>query len=106
MLFMCLLISSTFLDAYGYPRAHGCRESNRLHVVSLHPGRLDAADLVHESHDILDELGLVKAQLADARVDVPALIGPVFNLASLELADSGGHVPTGGDDRARLRGRP
>src|SRR5262245_131170 len=66
---------------------HRRGEGDRLNVVALDAGRLDGADLVHERLDVGGELVLVETYLADAGVDVAALVGAVLDLAGLLLAD-------------------
>src|SRR5262249_11201499 len=81
---------------------HGPRQGDRLDVVPLDAGRLDGPDLLDEGGDVGRQPVVVEAHLADAGVDVTALVGAVFHLAGLELADGGGHVLAGRDDRAGL----
>src|SRR5258707_15556870 len=80
---ICLLTSvvPSGSEAHGDARAHGCRQRDRLDVVPLDPGRLDGADLLDEGVDVFFELVVGKTHLADAGVDVAALVGAVFDLA-------------------------
>src|SRR5437016_14579197 len=70
--------------------------------MALHARRLDVADLLDESVDVLDQFLFVEAHLADAGVDVSPLVGTVLDLAGLELANRGGNVTAGGDHGAGL----
>src|SRR5205807_7923824 len=67
----------------------------RFYVMALHACRLDGADLVEEGVDVVGELVLVEAQLADAGVNIAALVGAELDLAGFELLDRLGDV--GGD---------
>src|SRR5437763_6867989 len=83
-------------------RAHGGADRDRLDEVALDAGRLGGADLIDEGVDVVGQLVLLEAHLADAGVDVAALVGAIFDLAGLELADGGGDVAGRRDDGAGL----
>src|SRR5262249_36825343 len=81
---------------------HGAGHGNRPHIVSLDAGWLDGLDLIDKSGDVGRQLVVVEAHLADAGVDVAALVRAVLDLTGLELTHHGGHVAPGGDDGASL----
>src|SRR5581483_1460939 len=91
------------LDSDGDARAHGGRQRNGFYVVAFDSRRLGRTDLIDERHDIGYEFIFVEAELADAGMDIPALVGPELDLARLELADRSAHVATRGDNRPGLR---
>src|SRR5262249_28251904 len=81
---------------------HGAGDGDRLDVVALDAGGLDGPHLLDEGGDVVHQLVVVEADLADAGVGVAALVGAVLDLAGLLFADRLGDVLAGGDDRAGL----
>src|SRR5262249_24086171 len=73
-------------------RAHGGRDGDRPDERPLGRGRLDRAQVVEERVDVLDQLHLGEAQLADRGGDVAPLVVAELDLARLELADRRGDV--------------
>src|ERR1700722_19225098 len=101
-----LLVSgSVSSHGHGHAGRHGGGQRDRSNIVALDAGRLDGADLLDEGGDVGRQLFFVEADLADTGVDVSALVGAVFDLAGLLLADGLADVLAGGDDRAGLGGR-
>src|SRR5438093_1202869 len=57
------------------PRAHRCAQRDRPHVLPLHRRGLDRAYVVDERLDVLAQLVLGKAELADQGVHDPTGVG-------------------------------
>ena len=55
--------------------------------MALDAGGLGGADLLDEGDDVGGQLVVVKADLADAAVDVAAFVGTILDLAGLLLAN-------------------
>src|SRR5438874_1588295 len=91
--------------AHGDAGCHGASQGDGSNVVSLDTRRLDRPNLFDESRDVGRQLVLVEAHLADAGMDVAALVGAIFHLAGLELADRAGDVTARRDNRAGLGSR-
>ncbi len=89
----------------GCPGVIVAESTTAVDVVPLDAGRLGVPDLLDEDVDVVDQLVLVEAHLADAGVDVAALVGAVLDLAGLELLDRRGDVAGRRDDGAGLRRR-
>src|SRR5207249_2919247 len=68
------------LNGYRDTRAHRRGDGNRLHVVTLDARRLGGLHLVHEGGDVVGQLVLLEAELANAGVDVAALVGAILDL--------------------------
>src|SRR5438034_705064 len=91
---ICLLMIMP-LNSHQDAGAHRRRHRDLLDIVALDAGRLDRADLLDEGRDVGRQLVLVKAKLADAGVDVAALVGAILDLAGLELTDRPSDVAAG-----------
>src|SRR5579884_2077491 len=83
-------------------RSHGSCNSDRLHIMAFNASRLGGADLLDERGDVGGQLVVVEADLADAGVNITALVGAILDLAGLLFAHCLGHVLAGGDDGAGL----
>src|SRR5437763_1087978 len=83
---------------------HRGRDRDGTDVVPLDGGGLGGSHLIDEGRGVFNELIFFEAHLADAGVDIAALVGAVLDLTGTELTDGGGHIGVGSNHSARLGG--